>query len=104
VFRPVRRRTTPVTVVAVATVFGVLVVMVTFSIYGTSSAGGCRREADGIRDAVATFRTEHGAGAVPTMGELVAAGTLLQPSVRYDLSYAGSPPAPRLTPRPGAGC
>lgn len=90
--------------VAVATVLAVLVVMVTFSVYGGGSAGGCRSDADSIRDAVAAFRAEHGADAVPTMSELVAAGTLFQASVLHDVSYAGDPPTPRLTPRPGSGC
>jgi hypothetical protein len=100
----VRRPITPASVVAVATVVVVLVVVVTFSVYGSGSAGGCRSDADSIRDAVAAFRVDHGADAVPTMSELVATGTLLQASVLHDLSYAGNPPSPRLTPRPGSGC
>jgi hypothetical protein len=100
----VPRRTTPAAAIACTTVLIVLVVMVTFSIYGGGSSGGCAADAANVRRGVATFRARHGAHAVPTMSELAATGAVLQPSVLHDLSYAGSPPKPHLTPRPGSGC
>jgi hypothetical protein len=102
--RLVTRRTTPATVVAVATVLIVLAAMVTFSVYGNGHAGGCANDAANLRRALTAYRAQHGADAVPTMSELVAGGVLLQASVLHDVSYAGSPPSLRLTPRPGSGC
>jgi hypothetical protein len=81
---------------------------VLFSLRGVTDsdehARSCRREAQGIRRAVASYQSMHPSAARPSVEELTRAGKLLGPPAFYSLEYTGSPPALELREVPGADC
>jgi hypothetical protein len=90
--------------IAAVVVAAIVVVMVVFSIASTGSASRCTDEQALVRDAVAAFRADHGAGSEPTMRQLVENGDLFQESARYTIEYLGPSRQVTLTPIAGGGC
>jgi hypothetical protein len=90
--------------IAAAVVLVIVVVMVVFSIASIGNSSPCRDEPALIRAALEAFRSKHGAGAQPTMRQLVEDGDLFQESPRFTIEYRESSREPVLTPIVGGGC